>query len=153
MVAPLVMAGLGGLALSGGANLYAQHNSRKLYSRQLDAYRRLDAGYGRYLAKQGLKYNPARRFAHGYGGHIAGAKTNIQNSYTDFSKFEVLISGEKMPAPIEYRFSTNRPLNNLHRRCRGRNINERLKTKFHQFHLDICEPAPKTPPKVPMEPA
>ncbi len=81
MVAPLVLAGLGGLALSGGANLYAQHNSRKLYSRQLDAYRRLDAGYGRYLARQGLKYNPARRFAHGYGGHIAGAKTNMQNSY------------------------------------------------------------------------
>lgn len=81
MVAPLVMAGLGGLALSGGANLYAQHNSRKLYSRQLDAYRRLDAGYARYLARQGLKYNPARRFAQGYGGHIAGAETNMQNSY------------------------------------------------------------------------
>lgn len=81
MVAPLVLAGLGGLALSGGANLYSQYNSRKLYSRQLDAYRRLDAGYGRYLAKQGLKYNPSRRFVHGYGGHIAGAKTNMQNSY------------------------------------------------------------------------
>ena len=80
MVAPLVMAGLGGLALSGGANLYAQHNSRKLYSRKLDAYRRLDAGYGRYLAKHGLRYNPARRFAQGYGSRIAGAQTNIQNS-------------------------------------------------------------------------
>ena len=38
MVAPLVVAGLGGLALSGGANLYAQHTSRALYRRQIDAY-------------------------------------------------------------------------------------------------------------------
>lgn len=74
-------AGLGGLALSGGANLYAQSTSRKLYSRQLDAYRRLDAGYGRYLARHGLKYNPARRFAQGYGSRIAGAETNLRNSY------------------------------------------------------------------------
>lgn len=81
MVAPLVMAGLGGLALSGSANLYSQYNSRKLYSRELDAYRRLDAGYGRYLAKHGLRYNPARRFAQGYGSRIAGMETNIRNSY------------------------------------------------------------------------
>jgi hypothetical protein len=79
MVAPLVMAGLGGLALSGGANLYAQHTSRALYRRQIDAYKRLDAGYSRYLARQGRTYNSARRWER-FGRYIAGAETNLSNS-------------------------------------------------------------------------
>lgn len=80
MVAPLVVAGLGGLALSGGANLYAQHTSRALYRRQIDAYRHLQEGYGRYLATQGRKFNPYRAYER-YGNRIDTASTNLSNSY------------------------------------------------------------------------
>ena len=80
MVAPLVVAGLGGLALSGGANLYAQHTSRALYRRQIDAYRHLQEGYGRYLATQGRKLNPYRAYER-FGNRIDASNTNLSNSY------------------------------------------------------------------------
>lgn len=80
MVVPLVVAGLGGLALSGGANLYSQWNSRKLYRRQIDAYDTLQKGYASYLAKHGRKLNPARAYER-WGSKIDSAKTSIGNSY------------------------------------------------------------------------
>lgn len=80
MVAPLVVAGLGGLALAGGANLYAQHTSRALYRRQINAYSRLQEGYGRYLAKQGRRFNPDRAYER-FGSRIDASSTNLSNSY------------------------------------------------------------------------
>ena len=80
MVAPLVVAGLGGLALSGGANLYAQRTSRALYRRQIDAYSKLQEGYGRYLARQGRRLNPYRAYER-FGSRIDTAGTNLSNSY------------------------------------------------------------------------
>lgn len=80
MVAPLVIATLGGLALSGGSNLYSQHVSRGLYRRQINAYRELGEGYTRYLAANGRKVNPARYYER-FGGRIDSAETNLTNSY------------------------------------------------------------------------
>ena len=80
MVAPLVVAGLGGLALSGAANLYSQHTSRALYRRQIDAYTKLQEGYGRYLARQGLRFNPYRAYER-FGSRIDASGTNLSNSY------------------------------------------------------------------------
>lgn len=78
---PLLAVGLGGLAVSGGANLYSQYRSRQLYRRQLNAYKPLQDGYSRYLARHGLKVNPHRAYAQFYGGRIDSAQTNLTNSY------------------------------------------------------------------------
>lgn len=80
MVAPLVVAGLGGLALSGGANLYSQYKSRQLYRRQLDAYRQMYNGYNSYLARHGRRINPTRGYLQ-WGRSADIAQTNIRNSY------------------------------------------------------------------------
>lgn len=80
MGAPLLVAGLGGLALSAGANLYAQKNSRALYRRQIDAYRTLQTGYARHLAKHGRRLNSARAYER-WGAKIDTARTNYRNSY------------------------------------------------------------------------
>lgn len=80
MVAPLVVAGLGGLALSSGSNLYSQYKSRQLYRRQINAYKQLGEGYTRYLARHGRKVNPARYYER-FGGRIDTAYTNLANSY------------------------------------------------------------------------
>lgn len=80
MVVPLVVAGLGGLALSGGANLYSQWNSRALYRRQIDAYSQLQKGYAAYLARHGRKINPYRAYER-YGNRIDSSYTNLHNSY------------------------------------------------------------------------
>lgn len=77
---PLVVAGLGGLALSGGANLYAQHINRQLYRRQIDAYRKAYAGYSRYLARHGRRINPTRGYLNYYGGSIDRARTSYNAS-------------------------------------------------------------------------
>lgn len=80
MVAPLAIAGLGGLALSGAANLYAQSQSRALYRRQINAYKTLQSGYSRYLAKHGRRLDPARAYER-WGSRIDSLDTNIRNSY------------------------------------------------------------------------
>ena len=80
MVVPLVVAGLGGLALSAGANLYSQYNSRQLYRRQIDAYSKMQQGYDRYLARHGRRSNPSRMYLK-YGSHADSANTNLWNSY------------------------------------------------------------------------
>lgn len=80
MGVPLLVAGLGGLALSAGANLYAQKNSRALYRRQIDAYRTLQNGYARHLAKYGRRLNPARAYER-WGSKIDSADTNYRNAY------------------------------------------------------------------------
>lgn len=80
MVVPLVVAGLGGLALSGGANLYSQWNSRQLYRRQINAYQNLQNGYARYLAKHGRRLDPYRAYER-WGSRIDSANTSIANSY------------------------------------------------------------------------
>lgn len=77
---PLVAAGLGGLAISAGANLYSQHMSRKLYRRQINAYSRLEKGYSRYLARHGRKINPDRAYER-WGSRIDSASTSLTNSY------------------------------------------------------------------------
>lgn len=76
MPVPLVVAGLGGLALSGGANLYAQHLNRQLYRRQINAYSQMQNGYARYLARHGRKINPVRGYVNFYGGKMDSASTN-----------------------------------------------------------------------------
>lgn len=81
MVIPLLAAGIGGLALSGGANLYSQYKSRQLYRRQINAYSQLENGYKRYLAGHGRKINPARGYAQFYAGRIDQSSTNLGNSY------------------------------------------------------------------------
>lgn len=80
MVLPLVIAGLGGMALSAGANLYSQYQSRQLYRRQINAYSQMQQGYDRYLAKHGRRSNPARMYVK-YGSHVDTADTNLRNSY------------------------------------------------------------------------
>ena len=80
MVAPLVVAGLGGLALSGGANLYSQYYSRKLYRRQINAYNQMYNGYNSYLAKHGRRINPTRGYLQ-WGRNSDIAQTNLRNSY------------------------------------------------------------------------
>lgn len=80
MVLPLVVAGLGGLAMSGGANLYAQANSRALYRRQINAYSNLQKGYAHYLAKHGRTLNSNRAYER-WGHKIDSANTGITNSY------------------------------------------------------------------------
>lgn len=80
MVAPLAVAGLGGLALSGVSNLYAQKVSRQLYRRQIDAYKTLQNGYRVYLAKHGRRLNPYRAYER-WGSRIDSANTNLRNSY------------------------------------------------------------------------
>lgn len=79
MSLPFVAAGLGGLALSAGANLYTQRMSRALYRRQINAYEQLGAGYNRYLARMGRKANPWRYYER-FGGRIDSARTNLINS-------------------------------------------------------------------------
>lgn len=78
---PLAVVGLGGLAISGGANLYSQYRNRQLYRRQINAYSNLERGYSRYLAAHGRKINPNRAYAQYYGGSIDRAKTGIDVSY------------------------------------------------------------------------
>lgn len=80
MAWPLVAAGLGGLAVSAGANLYSQRMSRALYRRQINAYQQLGAGYNRYLARHGRKANPWRYYER-FGSRIDSARTNLGNSY------------------------------------------------------------------------
>lgn len=80
MALPLAAAGLAALAYSGGANLYAQANSRALYRRQINAYKTLQSGYARYLAKHGRELNPARAYER-WGSRIDSLDTNIRNSY------------------------------------------------------------------------
>lgn len=80
MVAPLVIAGLGGLALSGGANLYAQHLNRQLYRRQIDAYQKMYRGYASYLHRHGRKINPYRGYVNFYGGQIDRSWTSYNAS-------------------------------------------------------------------------
>lgn len=77
---PLVVAGLGGLALSSGANLYAQHLNRQLYRRQINAYSQMQKGYASYLAKHGRKINPVRGYINYYGGKMDSAGTNYRSS-------------------------------------------------------------------------
>lgn len=80
MAFPLVAAGLGGLAISAGANLYSQRMSRALYRRQINAYKQLGQGYTRYLARHGRKVNPYRYYER-FGSRIDSARTNLGNSY------------------------------------------------------------------------
>lgn len=80
MVAPLVLAGLGGLGVSAGSNLYSQRMSRGLYRRQIDVYKHLGEGYNRYLATHGRKANPYRYYER-FGSRIDSASTNLTNSY------------------------------------------------------------------------
>lgn len=80
MAFPLAIAGLGGLALSSGANLYAQAQSRALYRRQINAYKTLQNGYTAYLRGHGRMANPARLYER-YGSRIDSADTNLRNSY------------------------------------------------------------------------
>ena len=80
MVLPLAIAGLGGLAISGASNLYAQAQSRALYRRQIDAYKQLQNGYTAYLRQHGRVANPARLYER-YGAKIDSAGTNLRNSY------------------------------------------------------------------------
>lgn len=80
MGVPLLVAGLGGLALSAGANLYSQKNSRALYRRQIDAYRTLQNGYALHLAKYGRRLNSARAYER-WGAKIDSARTNYRNAY------------------------------------------------------------------------
>lgn len=80
MVVPLAIAGLGGLAVSGASNLYAQANSRALYRRQIDAYKNLQNGYAAYLAQHGRRLNPYRAYER-WGSRIDSAGTSIANSY------------------------------------------------------------------------
>lgn len=80
MAFPLFIAGLGGMAMSGGANLYAQAQTRALYRRQINAYKNLQDGYVRYLRRVGRNPNPARMYER-YGSRIDSAGTNLGNSY------------------------------------------------------------------------
>lgn len=81
MVAPaLLAAGLGGLTISAGSNLYAQKFSRALYRRQINAYSQLEKGYARHLAKHGRRLNPYRAYER-YGRHIDNSRTSLGNSY------------------------------------------------------------------------
>lgn len=77
---PLAIAGLGGLALSTGANLYAQRLNRELYRRQINAYSQMQNGYARYLARHGRKINPVRGYINFYGGKMDSASTNYRAS-------------------------------------------------------------------------
>lgn len=80
MAVPLAVAGLGGLAISGASNLYAQSQSRALYRRQINAYKTLQSGYARYLARHGRRFNPARAYER-YGSRIDSLDTSLRNSY------------------------------------------------------------------------
>lgn len=73
------VAGLAGIGISAGANLYAQKNSRKLYSGMKNAYENLYKGYGSYLRQNGRDYNPNRAWA-SYYGQMQKADTNLRNS-------------------------------------------------------------------------
>lgn len=81
MAFPLAVVGLGGLAISGGANLYSQYLNRQLYRRQINAYSNLEKGYARYLAGHGRKLNSNRAYAQFYGGKIDKSNTGIDISY------------------------------------------------------------------------
>ena len=80
MVIPLIAAGLAGLGISAGANLYSQYNSRKLYRKSRDAYAQLGEGYKKYLASHGRSVNSARYWDR-YGQKVYGNDVNIANSY------------------------------------------------------------------------
>lgn len=71
---------LGGLAVSGGANLYGQYQQRRLYRKQANAYKNLDRGYDKYLATQGLEQNPDRSWT-SYYGQYKKAQKGIDVSY------------------------------------------------------------------------
>lgn len=81
MVAPLIPLALmlGGLAVSGGANLYKQYNQRLLYSKQYNAMMNLHNGYNKYLAKHGRSINPDRAWT-SYYGSAQSIQNNIENS-------------------------------------------------------------------------
>lgn len=84
MVLPLILAGamIGGLAVSGGANLYSQYAQRKLYRKQAAAYKALDRGYDKYLEGHGRVQNPNRSWA-SYYGQYQKAKKGIEVSYAN----------------------------------------------------------------------
>lgn len=67
MVAPAIaLAGLAGLGISAGSNLYRGISSYDFNKRQSNAYRALDAGYSSYLARHGLRVNPNRNITSGF---------------------------------------------------------------------------------------
>lgn len=72
--------GLGSLAVSGGANLYAQYNQRKMYRQFARGYQNLDSGYRKYLARNGRKINENRALT-SYGGQYLKSTNNLENSY------------------------------------------------------------------------
>lgn len=66
--------GAGGLALSAGANLYAQRNSRRLYNAYAQDYKRWQRDFGRNTGRS-LKYP----MLSAYGSEMA-QRTNYSNS-------------------------------------------------------------------------
>lgn len=79
MAFPLLPVMLGSMAISGGANLYAQSKQRQLYRGMANAYRNLDVGYRQYLAKHGRTINPDRAWTSYYGQYYKAAK-NLESS-------------------------------------------------------------------------
>lgn len=79
LVPILAAAGIAGLGISGVSNLYGQHVQRRLYRRQEKAYRSLNDGYSRYLAKEGKSINPNRSWT-SYYGQAEKARANFDTS-------------------------------------------------------------------------
>lgn len=87
MVIPIIPLLIGAsFATSAGANLYSQHNQRRVaraseayYRRQEQAYRSMENGYNRYLARQGRRANPDRSWLSYYGA----AQHNRLMSYSE----------------------------------------------------------------------
>lgn len=80
MVFPLVPLAIGGLALSGMANIYRGVNSANAYRQFARGYKNLDTGYRNYLARHGRKINPDRALTSYYGQYVRN-KSQMQNSY------------------------------------------------------------------------
>lgn len=81
MVLPLLLGlGLGSLATSTIANLYAQRNQRDIYRHERDANNALAQGYNKYLESQGRVANPNRAWS-SYEGASYRASKNISSSY------------------------------------------------------------------------
>lgn len=76
---PLLPVMLGSLAISGGANLYAQYRQRQLYRGLENAYTNLDRGYRSFLRTKGRTINPDRAWTSYYGQAYKAAK-NIDAS-------------------------------------------------------------------------
>lgn len=87
MPAPALLAGvvisqLLKTSANAAANLYKQENNRDVYQHEHDAYAALNAGYNRYLERQGLQQNPNRSW-NSYFGKAYKAQKNIENSWAD----------------------------------------------------------------------